>query len=246
MSPNLLYDMHCHAYDLEDLEAIFEADKDIVIVAVSDDLESLLRVLELERMYPGRVYACAGFHPWSIRDGALHQVDTIVRLASREGLGCVGEVGLDRRFLGLETWSLQVRIFREFLRLAVDIGAFVNIHAPDAWSEALGELIGLSVERAMFHWYTGPQDLVEVIGEMGYKISINPAIKIQEKHARIAATTPLKYIVFESDAPYNYRGLKLAPPMIRESIALVAKLKNTTQNHVEEAAESNSRRLLIV
>ncbi|MDM7274775.1 MAG: TatD family hydrolase, partial [Thermoprotei archaeon] len=133
-----LFDMHCHAYELGDLEATFEADKDLVIVAVSDDLESFLKVLELERSYAGRVYACAGFHPWSIREGALHQVDTIVRLASREGLRCVGEVGLDRRFLGLETWSLQVRIFREFLKLAADIDAFVNIHAPDAWSEALG------------------------------------------------------------------------------------------------------------
>ncbi|MDM7275616.1 MAG: TatD family hydrolase, partial [Thermoprotei archaeon] len=153
-------------------------------------------------------------------------------------------VGLDRRFLGLETWSLQVRIFREFLKLAADIDAFVNIHAPDAWSEALGELIRAGVERAMFHWYTGPQDLAEVIGGLGYKISVNPAVKIQEKHARIAATTPLEYIVFESDAPYNYRGLKLTPLMIKESIALVAKLKNTTQNHVEEIAELNSRKLL--
>ncbi len=240
----LVFDMHCHAYELEGLESILEADKDLIIVAVSDDLNSFLKVLELERLYPGRVYACAGFHPWSIRDGVLHQVDSIVRLASREGLRCIGEVGLDRRFLGFETWSLQLRIFREFLDLVVDIGAFVNIHAPDAWGEALGELIRAGVEKAMFHWYTGPQDLVEVIGEMGYKISVNPAIKIQEKHAKIAATTPLNYIVFESDAPYNYRGLKLTPTMIRESIALVAKLKNTTQSHVEEIAELNSRRLL--
>ncbi|MEM0365755.1 MAG: TatD family hydrolase [Acidilobaceae archaeon] len=241
-----IYDMHCHLYEFTDreIEDILDSDKEIVIVAVSDDLDSFYRIFDIERSYPGRVIGCVGFHPWSIREEPLHTVDYIIRLAAREGLRCIGEVGLDKRFLEPYTWSLQIEIFKRFLVLARDTGALINIHAPDAWSTALGMLIEYDISKAMFHWYTGPLDLIDVIGSRGYKISINPAIKIQEKHARVAAYTPIDYIVFESDSPYNYRGLKLSPLMIRESMLKVSELKGVSLEYVVEKSRLNSEKLI--
>ncbi len=247
LNGNVVYDVHCHLHELDvrSLEEIFEADRSLRIIAVSDDLESSLRTLELERAYPDRVIACVGLHPWSIGEEPLHSVETIVKIAEREGVRCIGEVGLDARFLPQHTWHVQVRIFRRFIELSHELGAFLNIHSPDAWKNTLGELIQYDVGKAVFHWYTGPVELVDVIGGRGYMISINPSIKIQEKHMRIAQVAPVDYMVFESDAPYNYRGLNLNPLMIRETISLVAKLKNIDVNELASKARWNTEKLLI-
>jgi TatD DNase family protein len=243
----MVYDVHCHLHEfkVEDLEEVFNLDRGIRVIAVSDDLESSLRTLDLEKTYPDRVIACVGLHPWSIGEEPLHRAETIVRMAEREGVRCVGEVGVDARFLPQYTWNIQVRVFSMFIELSRELGAFLNIHAPDAWRSALAELLQHDVRKAVFHWYTGPVELVDVIGGRGYMISVNPAVRIQEKHARIAQLTPLDHLVFESDAPYNYRGLHLNPLMIRDTINLVARLRNIDANELASKARWNTERLLI-
>ncbi|MEN2999842.1 MAG: TatD family hydrolase [Acidilobaceae archaeon] len=241
----MIYDVHSHLYEYsrEQIESFLE-DRGLRIVAVSVDLESALRALELEREFPGRVIACIGLHPWSIGREPLHVTRTLSWLAGRAGVRCVGEVGLDRRFLDQHTWALQERIFREFIELARDLGAFLNVHAPDAWGKALGILAEEGAERAVFHWYTGPLELVEVIGSRGYFVSINPAVRVQEKHAAIARKAPLKYLVFESDGPYEYRGLSLSPAMVRGTIELVARERGVSAEEVEKVSRENSERLI--
>jgi len=240
-----IYDMHVHLYEFSDNEIrdIIEGDPDIVLVAVSDDYESLERTLKLHEEYPERIVPCAGFHPWNIGETPLYQVDEILRTAYRLDIDCIGEVGLDRKFVP-QTWETQIEVFRKFVRYAVEVDGFLNIHSPDAWQDALSMLLDAGVRKAMFHWYTGPQNLLPTIGEAGFKVSLNPALKIQRKHLAIARIAPLDYIVLESDGPYNYRGLKLTPLLIREAVSLIAKEKGVNESTVLEAAESNSERLL--
>ncbi len=240
-----LYDMHCHCSELGlgELERVLDSTPGLVVVAVSEDPESLAETLELARSLPGRLVPCAGFHPWVIGEKPLSGLDEVLRAAYRHGVACLGEVGLDRKFVP-HTWHVQLKVFQAVLRAAGELDALVNIHSPGAWREALALLLEHNVERAMFHWYTGPQDLIPAIGEAGYKISINAALKIQRKHQAIARAAPLDYIVTESDGPYNYRGLKLSPAMIPETINIIAKLKDTTPEAVEEAARRNAEKLL--
>ncbi len=240
-----IYDMHVHLYEFSDHEIkdIIENDPDIVLVAVSDDLDSLGRTLSLHEEYPERIVPCAGFHPWNIGEVPLSQVDEILRIAYRSDITCIGEVGLDRKFVP-QTWETQVEVFRKFVKHAVEVDGFLNIHSPDAWQDALSMLLDAGAKKAMFHWYTGPQNLLPAIGEAGFKVSLNPALKIQRKHLAIARIAPLDYIVLESDGPYNYRGLKLTPLLIKEAISLVAKEKGVSASDVIEAAKANSERLI--
>jgi len=241
-----LYDMHCHLHEYSDreIEEILESLDGLTIVAVSEDAESLARTLELESSYPERVVACAGFHPWSIGERSLGEAEEIARLAARLGVRCIGEVGLDAKFLPRETWHAQVHVARLFLRTAAELDAYLTLHAPNAWRPLLSLLVEEGARKAMFHWYTGPLNLIDEIVAAGYKISINPAIKIQEKHRRVAREAPLEAIVFESDGPYEYRGLRLDPRMIPEAASTVAELKGVSVERVLEAASLNSERLL--
>jgi len=241
-----IYDMHCHLHDYSDreVEEILESLEGLTVAAVSEDSESLARTLELEQSYPDRVVACAGFHPWSIRERSLAEAEEIARLAARLGVRCIGEVGLDAKFLPRETWQAQMHVARLFIRVAAELDAYLTLHAPNAWRPLLSLLVEEGARKAMFHWYTGPLNLIGEIVAAGYKISINPALKIQEKHRRVAREAPLDAIVFESDGPYEYRGLKLDPRMIPEAASIVAELKGVSVEEVLAAAGASSEKLL--
>lgn len=241
-----VYDMHCHTHEFSEGEI-----RDILarlgsakIASVSEDLESFYRTIELSELFPESIIPCAGFHPWSIKDRSLSEAEELARLAVRYGVPCIGEVGLDKKFVPAWTWDAQVKVFRLFLEAAREIDAYVTVHSPGAWREAVEMLVDSGVERAMLHWYTGPLNLIPDIVGAGYYISINPAIRIQEKHKRVAEAAPLDHIVFESDGPYNYRGLRLSPTMIPDAIRDVAVIKGVDEEVVWSWATRNGARLL--
>ncbi|MCE4617972.1 MAG: TatD family hydrolase [Desulfurococcales archaeon] len=237
------YDMHIHLYEYKDPEKAV-ATPDTVLVAVSDDLDSLMKTIELSKSYDN-VIPCAGYHPWNFRNnGSLSEAEQVARLAYRYDINCVGEVGLDKKFVPRSTLPAQVRVLKTFLDLARETNSYVTIHSPNAWRDVLTLLVESGVEKAMFHWYTGPLNLIDEIVSKGYYISINPAIMIQEKHVKVAEYTPLEYIVFESDGPYVYREMELNPGLIPKSISIVAGLKQTSVEVVRETAARNSIRLL--
>ena len=246
MEVTLYYDMHCHLGEFTDaeVEQIMASLPGLRVVAVSEDVRSFNRVMDLAQAYPGRVIPCAGFHPWSLRDHPIEEAWQLLRLAERSGVTCVGEVGLDRRFLPDETFSVQRRVFEAYARAAKDLDALLNVHAPGAWRETLSVMVDLGVERAMFHWYTGPLDLIGEIAGRGYLISINAAAKVQSKSIEVARSAPLEAMVFESDGPYEYHGLRLTPLMIPELAELVAKLKGMPVRDIINVVNGNSERAI--
>jgi len=241
----MIYDMHCHLYEFsnEEIENILEKEKDLRIVAVSDDLTSLKRTIELQELYPERVVACAGFHPWKIGKVSLAELDDILRIIYRRDILCIGEVGLDKKFVP-ETIDLQYKVFRRFLEVAQDLETMLNIHSPNAWKDVLSLLKEFEIKKAMFHWYTGPLNLIETIGGMNYKISINAAVLIQKKHQEVVKKAPLEYIVLESDGPYEYKGLRLTPLIIKRTAEEIAKIKSINVDEVLKFALDNSLKLL--
>lgn len=241
-----LYDMHCHLHEFSDAEIaeMLESMKGLKVVAVSEDVKSFNRTLDLASSFGGRVVPCAGFHPWSIRDHRIEEAWDLMRLAKRVGVTCVGEVGLDRRFLDPATLPAQARVFEAQLEAAKELGALVNIHAPDAWREALDLLARHGVERAMFHWYSGPVTLVDDIARRGYYISVNVALKVQQRTREVARRVPADRLVLESDGPYNYHGLRLTPLMLPELVDMVAGLRGVDVGSLIVQVNSNSRRLL--
>ncbi len=240
------YDMHCHLGEFSDaeVEQIMRSLPGLRVVAVSEDLRSFNRVMDLAQRYQGRVIPCAGFHPWSLRDHPIDEAWQLLRLAERTGLSCIGEVGLDRRFLPDETFSVQKRVFEAYARSAKELNALLNVHAPGAWREALAAMVELDVDRAMFHWYTGPSDLIGEIVGRGYLVSINAAAKAQSKSVEVARLTPLESMVLESDGPYNYHGLRLTPLMIPELAELVAQVKGKPVTEVLKVVNENSERAI--
>ncbi|ACB40222.1 TatD family hydrolase [Pyrobaculum neutrophilum] len=226
--------VHCHEFPREELEGYT---REWTLVCVSDDLATSKRTAELR----GAV-RCVGIHPWQVDKAEPGDLEAVVRLAEKAEVPCVGEVGLDRRFVP-QTFDKQREFFRAFLRLARELDLVVNVHAPDAWADVVEELRRADVDRALIHWYTGPLDLLETIRDLGYYISINPAVVIQKKHQEVAKVADRRIVLLESDGPYEYRGMRLAPPLINKTVEKLAELWESPRDQVVETVESNARRL---
>lgn len=239
-----LYDAHCHLHEFGDDEVEGFVRSGYVILAVSDDMGSSLRTLELARRYSSNIIPCLGIHPWNIEREGSENLRKVVDLIYEVKPKCIGEIGLDRRFLPESLFERQVEALRIFLEASRSIGAVVNIHAVDAWREALRIISREGVEKAIFHWYNGPEDVLREIEDLGYMVSINAAIKIQEKHRRIAEKVSIDNMLIESDGPYNYRGLRLSPQMLRETISIIASIRGAREEDIAFAVERNFRRYL--
>lgn len=234
----MIVDCHCHCHEFGEEElAKFSG---IRLVAVSDDVTSSRRTLELANRFG--VVPCLGIHPWNVGKARPEDLSEVLSLIEKSEAPCVGEVGLDRRFVP-ETYDKQRDFFSAFLRLAREYDLAVNVHAPDAWADVVEALRKADVDRALIHWYTGPLDLLEEMAQYGFYISINPAVKIQKKHREVAEAAGPDMVVLESDGPYEYRGLRLEPPMVKETLAIIAEIWRTTPEEVEERVYLNAARL---
>ena len=235
----MLVDAHCHAHAFSDME-LKEFSK-IKIIAVSEDVESSGKTIDLSRRFDN-IIPFIGIHPWNLESTSARELEEVLRsLKLGEAMG-IGEVGVDGRIK--KNVRKQIEVFKLFCEVSAELVLPMNIHALGAWDEVFEIILKMDVRRVLFHWYTGPIRLLKDIGEAGYYISINPAVKIQPKHRRILENAELDMIITESDGPYNYRGLKLKPTMISDLIEFISNIKDVDRISLEKIIERNFERLL--
>ncbi len=239
MGVDMLVDAHCHAHSLNE-EVLGRIEDGIIVIAVSEDLESSLKTLELTEKFEN-IMPFIGIHPWSLEEITQQEIDEVIGLIERrDDVKGIGEVGLDGKRGNREK---QMDVFKSFCRLSAEYDLPMNIHARDAWADVLGILRKMDVESAIIHWYNGPLSLLEEMRECGYMITINPAARIQPRHMDVLREAPLDMILTESDGPYEYRGLRLGPDMIEDLVKLIAEVKRMPAKDVEDAIEFNFRRI---
>ncbi len=226
--------VHCHEFPPEELE---EYRREWRLVCVSDDLNSSMATLRLEG-----VVKCVGVHPWQVERADPTTLSQIANVVNRGDVTCLGEVGLDRKFTP-HSYDKQLEYFRRFLQLAREFGLALNVHAAGAWLEVVEELRRVDVDKALIHWYTGPLSLLEELRDLGFYISINPAVVIQKKHQEVAKSVDRRIVVVESDGPYLYREMRLTPAAIHKTIEKLAELWEMPQVEVAEVVRRNAVRL---
>jgi len=234
----MLVDSHCHVYAcrLDELEKF----KDILIIGVAEDYESSIKNLEISRNYLN-IYPFVGVHPWNLKNIEGQEVEKTLDLACRSK--GIGEVGLDKRY-GKKSLEEQISVFKIFCEAASEKNLPMNVHALDTWRECLNIVTSYNVKNVLFHWYTGPLNLLEDIASQGYYISINPAIIIQAKHRAILEKAEVDILLTESDGPYMYRGMDLNPLKIRDLLRTMAAMKEISLEDLEKVIEENFKRFI--
>jgi TatD DNase family protein len=244
-----LVDCHAHLEEVDDPEAAIErAGRAGVcaIAAVGSDLESNRRVLSLSgRHGEVTVHASLGIHPWRLEGRNLEQELAFVESNLHRAIA-VGEVGLD-------FWMKEARkdpscrnrqeeVFRSLLSFARKASKPVNIHARGAWQECLQLLLEERISNAVFHWFSGPPEILREVLDHGYLISATPAAHYSEKHQSAIREAPLERILLETDCPEVYEGRKSEPADLVRTLQAVARIKEIPEPEVAKVTTENAVR----
>jgi TatD DNase family protein len=220
----ILVDTHAHLDEIKNIDEALARGRDAgirAIVGVGMDGPSNEKILTLAQTYPGYVFPAIGLHPWRLEkdDGS-----TNFALIEKELPRCLalGEVGLD---FALETArEKQIAILGRLLSIAARYKKPVLLHGRRAWAEALALLKTYKIERAVFHWYSGPLDVLDRILEAGYYISATPAAAYSDKHRQAIQRAPRPRLLLETDAPEEYRGKASEPKDLLTTVQAVSAL----------------------
>ena len=237
-----LVDGHAHLEELDDLpDSLQEAKVAGVcgIIAVGMDIESNKKALKITAANPRFVYPALGYHPWQIKE---EEVDANLSFIQDhvEGGVALGEIGLDYKVKVKK--ELQWKVFGDLLEIALESNKPVIIHCRYSHRRAFEMVRERKIKRAIFHWYSGPIDLLDKVLSTGYFISATPALAYSPPHQEAIRTAPLERILLETDTPVVYRGAESRPKDVRATLAEAARLKGLEPSIVAKQTTENASR----
>lgn len=245
-----LIDIHCHANLYLTLDEVIKEAQSVgvgKIIAVGMSSMSITRVLELSDRYR-EIYAALGIHPEEVRmnkeiDNQLDSVLEIIR-ENKEKVCAIGEIGLDHHFIKEEElYPSQLRIFECMLSLAQDLELPVNLHTKGAEELVFDMLPSYKIPNINIHWYSGPEEYLNVGIDRGYYFSITPALSYSPAVKKTVLKVNKEFILLESDGPVKYSGKIGTPAMIRDVITTISKLKNIPIEELENQIYENTKRI---
>jgi len=243
-----LIDTHAHLEEMEDLDSVIERARQsgvIAIVAVGSDYRSNNQVLEIAGKYGSLVYPALGFHPWNIEPDSpsiehnLQFIEDNIR-----NVVAVGEVGLDYKkdLVKKVSKDLQKEVLISILAIAKRYNKSVTFHSRYAWRDSLTVVEESGVEKVVFHWFTGPINVLRDILSDGYLVSATLAAEYHEEHRRVIKEAPLEKLLLETDSPVTYRGHRAEPADVVRSLNSVAGLKGLPANFIADKTTENAMR----
>jgi len=244
-----LIDSHAHLEELEQLDSAIERAKErgvVAIVAVGSDYQSNNQVLEIAEKYRDFVYPAIGFHPGSLAE-AISSLERDFQFIEDnvEKVVALGEVGLDyhKELIKLSSKDLQKEVFGSILALARRYDKPVIVHSRYAWRDSFTLVKEAEVEKAVFHWYTGPTNVLKDILSQGYFVSATLAAEYHEEHRRAIKEAELESLLLETDSPVIYRGHQAEPADVIRVLISVAELKGLPPQMVANKTTENAMRL---
>lgn len=249
----MLSDSHAHlnGYKPEQLKQVIERAKENgieTIVAVGMNLESSEEAITISNTYDC-VLAAVGIHPWQatpIDEGVYQQLK---KLASKEGVVAISEVGLDFA-RDPSTKEVQKQAFEQHVRLAKELGLPLNLHCRGAHSEMIEILMreNASEVGGAIHGFTGDEAMLQDWLDLGFYVSIGRAILGPDasKLEPIVTKIPLDRLLIETD---SYGGAaaepgRIEPASVKLVAERVAKSRKTTVEQIGNATSANLKRLL--
>jgi TatD DNase family protein len=235
-----LIDGHAHLEQLEDLpKSLQEAEEAGVcgILAVGMDVESNQRILQIAKANTQYVYPALGYHPWQIKEEEVKANLSFIRDHVEEGVA-LGEIGLDYRIKVRK--DLQWEVFEKLLDIARESNKPVIIHSRYSHKRTFEMVKEKKMEKALFHWYSGPVALLDEILTRGYFISATHALVYSPPHQEAIKRAPIEKILLETDTPVSYQGREARPKDVLVSLEEVAKLKSLNRAMVAEQTTANA------
>ena len=245
-----LIDTHTHLYVEE-----FQEDIDAVISRAAEegvekfylpaiDSSETKSMLDLEKRFPGRVYAMAGLHPCSVKENYKEELKKIEQQLSERELAGIGETGLD--FHWDTTFKKeQVESLHIHAQLAIEYNRPMVIHTRNSMQETIDVIKEYKSQNlyGIFHCFGGTlKDAHEII-DSGFSLGIGGVLTFKNSGlADIIKDIDLKYLVLETDSPYlapaPFRGKRNESSYLKYIVHKLAEVKSIS---IENAAQQTSK-----
>ena len=254
----MIFDTHAH-YDDE----AFAEDRDErlstladggvgLVVNICASPASLSRTPELTEKYPF-VYGAVGIHPDHAAELNEEMFAEISRLADREKIVAIGEIGLDY-YWDTSPHEVQKYWFERQLALALEKDLPVVIHSREATQETLDIMRRAYKEsggmlRGVIHCFSGSAEIAKEYTDMGFFIGVGGVVTFKngKKLKEVVEAMPLDKLVIETDCPYlapvPHRGKRNDSTLLKLVIEEIAALRRITAEAVERVTEENARAL---
>jgi TatD DNase family protein len=255
-----LVDTHCHldfnAFDRDRLDVLQRAQqaglKRIVNPGVDrDNCQAILRLCDTHL----ELFTGVGVHPSSALTWNPQTLGGLRTLTQHPKVVAIGEIGLDF-YRDRAPKDLQLRVFREQLELAGELGLPVIVHSRQAESEALDILSEWVTQRVngssppgVLHSFTGDESTAQRAIAMGFYIGITGSVTFRNaiQLQRMVVALPLTSLLVETDAPFltphPHRGERNEPAYVHLVAEKIAELKNQPMERVSDITTANAERL---
>ena len=250
-------DCHAHLDQLDDLgQSLEQAKVEGVcgIMAVGVDLASNKRNIEIVRSCPDpQIRLGLGLHPGEIETEQVEE--TLAHVEQNiSAAHAVGEIGLDFWYKWVRKDQAkkdeQRDVFRRQLEMARDHGKPVIIHSRGAWAQCLEIARAVGVTSGVFHWYSGPVDVMKEILNDGFYVSCTPSIAYSPQAREAMEIAPIERTLIETDCPVYFKdvqtgdGFRSTPASVLKTLKIYSQLKNIPPRDAAERLNKNACELL--
>jgi TatD DNase family protein len=250
-----LIDTHAHIqlsnYDGDRPEVLSRAREAGVerILIVGTDPTTNEQALDLVGSQPG-LFATVGWHPHDAKDWTLEAWASLRRQAEDTRVVAIGEVGLDY-FKNFSPADQQKKVFREAVRLSLEVGKPLVVHSRDAHGDALEILRdegGKEIQGVM-HCFSADAPTARSAMDTGFYISFSAVITYPKNSAlrEVAAQIPADRLLAETDCPFlppqSKRGQRNEPSAVGEVVQWLAEIRKTPKERLAEQIWENAERL---
>jgi TatD DNase family protein len=255
-----LVDTHCHldfnAFDSDRMEVLQRAQQAGLekIVNPGIDIDNCQAIIRLCEEH-SELYAAVGIHPNSALTWNQQTLSSLRELAHHPKVVAIGEIGLDF-YRDRASKDVQVRVFREQLELAGEMGLPVIVHSRQAEPETIDILTEWVTQRTnasslagVLHSYGGDEATAQRAITLNLLLGITGPVTFRNatQLQRLLVNLPLTSILVETDAPFltphPHRGERNEPAYVRLVAEKIAGLKNQPIEQITNITTANAKRL---
>jgi TatD DNase family protein len=250
----ILTDTHTHLYYEQDADkraALMQRCFDNGITRLflpNVDIESVNKINDLLRAYPGSCFPMLGMHPCSVKGDWESELDAIKK-SDVGKIYAIGEIGID---LYWDKTNLpdQVRAFKQQIAWAKSVGLPIVIHCREAFNEVFEVLEEEKDEllRGIFHCFTGNAEQAQRAIDLGFYLGIGGVVTYKNGGLdKILPQIDLSHIVLETDSPYlspvPHRGKPNESSYLIFIAQKVAEIYQTDLETVAGITTANSKKI---
>jgi TatD DNase family protein len=241
-------DIHAHLYDFsaaelaENLERAARAGVGIIVNAATSVATAHIVVSQVQQS--PRLYGTIGISPFDGENLSGDWKQDLSALVTQDKIIGIGEIGLDHSNPRYPSLDKQLPVFERCLELAAARDLPVILHSRGAEQTVLDCCRDHGITKAVFHCYTGPEQVLRQLLDNGYYVSFSGIVTFNNNPLHgLVQMTPLEQLFIETDTPYlaphPKRGKTNEPANVALIGAYIAGKKNLTPDNLSDAVTRN-------